>query len=419
MWQHVVARNMQSKTPMDYRCFAVCGLAALLMLVTASAHAQSTRTAEAAVQAALENEAIDAWVAARLSENEQARQATITRSNPTLAFGVDAALGQTSASGTELSWMLEQAVDVSRWRRDYRTAARHADEAIEAEDAAWRLEIATAVRAAFYTAQRAQRRLDALGAWVAALDQACTGVRARVASGDEAPIVLRRLEQALALAQLEQQAAIALAAETAATLHVWTGWQTDAPLEGALEPARGTATAPGARPELQQLEQAALAIEIERLALAPSFGQGWTVGVGYRLADTGPRAQHLVLGTLSLPLAFRDTNAPQRARLDAQAEAVRAERTRRAATYDREAEAAHRRYTVALGTLERGKQLAAAEPLAPGMLDAFHAGEAELTEVLDAFEQDRDIALTLIDLQWEARRAAIALDHALGHGVPE
>ena len=112
MWQHVVARNMQSKTPMDYRCFAVCGLAALLMLVTASAHAQSTRTAEAAVQAALENEAIDAWVAARLSENEQARQAMITRSNPTLAFGVDAALGQTSASGTELSWMLEQAVDV-------------------------------------------------------------------------------------------------------------------------------------------------------------------------------------------------------------------------------------------------------------------------------------------------------------------
>lgn len=419
MRRHRYARIRRRKSPTHHRTLAWWVAAFSLLLLASTAQAQAPRTADHAVQAALENEAIDEWVAARLAENAEARRATLTRPNPSLAFGVDAPIGQGSASGTELAWALEQTFDVSRWRRDYRSEASRADAVIAADEAAWRLEVATAARTAFYAALRLQREYEVYARWVDAIEQATTGVRARVAQGDEAPIVLRSMEQSLAHAQLAHQSRLAAAAEAAAALEAWTGWQGGAPLEGELAPTEASSTTPTQRPELARLEQMALALASEGLALPASRGQGWSVGLGYRIADTGPRAQHLVLGTVAIPLAIRDTNAPQRARLDAQAEALRAERERQSAAFGREAEAARRRYAIAFRAVEHGHALASAPPLGPDMFEAFLVGEAELDEVLAAFEQDRDIALSLLELQWEARRAAIALAHALGQGVPE
>ena len=40
-------------------------------------------------------------------------------------------------------------------------------------------------------------------------------------------------------------------------------------------------------------------------------------------------------------------------------------------------------------------------------------------DLIDAYESEAELGLARVDLQWEARLAAIALDHSLGRGIPE
>ena len=205
------------------------------------------------------------------------------------------------------------------------------------------------------------------------------------------------------------------------SLSMWTTWQARPLLVGDLQPSP-PASAPEARaptrPELARLEHLELALGAEAQAWGSPFWRGWSVGAGYRYAEVGPSTGHGFLLTLSLPLAFWNTDAPRLQRLRARQHEVSSELTLRTSLMAREVDAARRAARRGHGSLSTMSDPSRDVELTRLAQVAFDAGEASLTELLDAFESETDLQLARIDLQWEARRASIALDRSRGIGVP-
>ncbi len=113
-----------------------------------------------------------------------------------------------------------------------------------------------------------------------------------------------------------------------------------------------------------------------------------------------------------------ETSRARLERLRAQRDDLRSELTLRTREADRQTRAERTRLDAALDALEVTPDPSRDADLSRLAEVAFDANEASLTELLDAFESEANLRLARIDLQWEARRAAIALEHSLGLGVP-
>ena len=409
------------KSPMVHRLF-VCGCLFLACLtVPATAEAQSEVNADDVVRSALARPEVEERFSAQVSGVRAELDEATVFPTPTLGLAHEQVFGDLNVGYLEFSAMVEQRFDLSGWRGALRESLPHRESALRAETDAWQLEAATTVRVAFYRVRRHDERVAALDAWIARLEDGLVGVRAREEGGDASAYQVRRIEREIELARATRATEASARAEAWAELERWTMWQTRPVLVGALQPPPPTPT-PDARaplrPELARLEHLELALDAETQAWGAPFWRGWSVGAGYRYAEVGPSTGHGFLVTLSLPLAFWNTDAPRVQRLRARQLEVSSELTLRTSLVAREVDAAHERLDAAMASLETMSGPSRDAELTRLAQVAFDAGEASLTELLDAFESETELQLARIDLQWEARRAAIALDRSRGIGVP-
>ncbi len=417
---HVV-QSLCSKSPMVHRFLVSACVLLGCIVVPAAAAAQAEVSVDDAVRAALARPEIQERFSAQVASVRAELDEATVFPTPSLGLAHEQVLGDLNVGYLEFSAMVEQRFDLSGWRGALRESLPHRESALRAETDSWQLEVATAVREAFYRVRRHEERLAALDSWITRLERALDGILAREERGDASALQVRRVEREIELAHATRATEASAHAEAWAELDRWTTWLERPVLVGDLQPpppTRAPEATPPLRPELARLEHLELALDAEADAWGSPFWRGWSVGAGYRYAEVGPSTGHGFLVALSLPLAFWNTDAPRVQRLRARQLEVSSELTLRTSLVAREVDAAQELLDAAMRSLETISTPSRDAELTQLAQVAFDAGEASLIELLDAFESETELQLARIDLQWEARRAAIALDRSRGIGVP-
>jgi cobalt-zinc-cadmium efflux system outer membrane protein len=413
--------TLRLKTPIVARLFA-----ALLIVLTVAmperASAQGPAegpswTVDEAVERALENPEIEAVLAASIeAARAEVDEATVRRT-PSLNIDHEHVLGSARVGYIQTTAMIRQTFDFTPWRRRLKESVPHREAALQAETDQWSLEVATAVRLAFYQVRYHEERIAAIDAWIVRLEQGVAAIDKRRAGGDASPYEVRRVERELEIARARRAQEQARLAEAWADLSAWTPWDVQPSLTGALTPSDVPAGDLATLPKIVQLEQRELALDAELDVWGRPFGRDWSFGAAARYARQGGDNGYGFMLTLSVPLTFWNTDRPRIDRIRAEHEQVEGQ-LRYARTLAEQAEQATRKRLKAaldaLGSLPTAEHDAELSHLAEA---AFGAGEGTLIELLDAYESEAELHLARIDLQWEARRAAIDLQRRLGIGV--
>lgn len=390
----------------------------LLVSVSRAGVAQDAWTVEDAVRVATSLPEVAELLDAELASIDAATAVAALRELPRLGADVEQMLGDDALRVTEATLGFETTFDLHNWRRELWAAADERRLAARADLASAELELAAVVRRAFFAVRRAEERASALDDWIARLERGVTDTAARVDRGDVSRFELRRVERELTTARAERALAEDELAEAWAELERWAPAESRPRLVGDLMPERVEADRQRL-PELRGLEHLSAALDAEADSWGASWARDWTFGAGYRLVNTRADTGHGFVLSLSMPLLTR-TNG------EARAMRLRAERDRVA----RELDVRQARLFAAEAAVERrlADARAACESVGEGEIDdelialaeaAYGAGEATLTELLDAYESQLQLALVRVELQWAARRAAIELRHLRGIGGPQ
>jgi cobalt-zinc-cadmium efflux system outer membrane protein len=409
--------TLRFKTPIVARLFA-----ALILLFTvavpdrASARGPSW-TIDEAVDQALANPEIEAVLAAEIDAARAEIDEATVRQTPFLGIDHEHVIGSARVGYIQTTAMIRQTFDFTPWRRRLQASVPHREAALRAETEQWSLEVATAVRLAFYQVRYHEERITAIDAWIARLAQGVSAIDKRREGGDASPYEVRRVERELEIAVAQRAQEQSRLAGAWADLGAWTPWEAQPSLTGALTPNDVPAGELDALPQIVQLEQRELALDAELDVWGRPFGREWTFGAAARYAHQGGDNGYGFMLTLSVPLTFWNTDRPRVDRLRAEHERVEGE-LRFARTLAEQAEQATRERVKAafdaLGELPAAERDAELSQLAEA---AYGAGEGSLLELLDAYESEAELRLARIDLQWEARRAAIELQRRLGIGA--
>ena len=406
---------MRLKTPSIGRLLALFGLLA----APAPASAQGdVWTEEQAVARALANPDVKDALEGRIRADRAEVEAATVVPTPTLEVAHEQVFGDEQVAYLESTVGLHQQLDLSSWRGRLRETLPHREAALRAETDEWRLLVATSVRAAFFEVRYREERLRALDEWMGHLERGVAVSTARQERGDASLYDLRRVQRELETAAAQRAREEAILEEAWAALRTWSQWTSRPTLTGALPPDGLSKQASETLPELRRLQHLELALSAEEAAWGSPFWRGWSIGAGYRFAEAGSESGHGFVASLSIPLAFWNNDLPEIDRLRAEQAAIGGElRFGRTLAEQAEAAAGERleRALAVLSNLRVPERDAELTHLAE---TAYGAGEATLTELLDAYESETELALSRIDLQWEARRAAIELDRRRGNGVP-
>ena len=408
--------ELRAKSPTVYRIFVLVtgALASLPSVATAGG---APLTAEGAVRRALERPDVAALFEARRRHVVTEAAEATTWPTPTLSLGHEQLWFGRRAGEIEATLGVEQTFDPSGWRDRLDDALPHKVSALAAEARAWRLDVATSVRAAYFEVRYRQARAQAFEPWIAKLESAVAALRIRLERGDAASYELRRVRRDLHLAELQRAHERAQLAAAWTELRELVRWSERPTLADTLLP-EAAATAPDRDlPELERLEQVSAALGAESAAWGTPFLRGWTVGAAYRLGHADAGLGHGFALTLSVPLTLWNNDEPRLARLRAQRAFVEGELGMKRGRFERAQDAARRRLEACLELVRRSATSADAE-LTRLAERAYGAGESPLSELLDVYESETQLQLAQIDLQWEARRASLALDRSRGLGVP-
>ncbi len=407
--------GLRSKSPSGSRLFV-----ALLVMLAASpvAAQQAALTADDVVRLVLGLSSTAELEAARLAEVRHEMEEQTVHPVPSLGLAHEQILGYDDVSSLEFTATVEQQLDLTDWRGRLREAQRPRAAAVTASIDQRELETATAVQTAFFAVRHREERVAVLAWWIARLDSGLESVSAREARGDASTLEVRRVERAKDIARAQLATESSLMAEAWATLDSWAGWDTRPELSGVLVPS-GSGERPRVEPpNLARLSQLSSALEAEAAAWRNPFLRGWVLGAGYRLADSPAGTGHGFTLSLSIPLALWNVDEARVERIESERSAVELELDYLRAQATRSQEAARDRLRRVLQALDTLPDSAVDGELTRLAETAFAADEASLTELLGAIESEADLRLTRIDLEWEARRAALDLNHELGIGVP-
>ena len=305
------------KSPMDYRLFVwsvsmtrsqrilAATLAAVVTLgclpVTALCQpAAGPQTAEDSVRRALDHPSVKDVMDARIRAVRAEIREHTTFPVPSFALEHEQVLDE-----LEFAAVVEQAFDLSGWRGRLAEAGPYRESALRSELDVWRLDVAVAVRTAFYSVRYREERVRLLDAWIARLEKGLTTIEARRKRGDATTYSVRRIERELEIGKAQRATEASALAEAWGELEAWTHWDTRPPLKGDLEPAAASdAPSPkttDALPQLLRLQHLELALDAEIDAWGSPFWRGWTVGAGYRYVESGAETGHGFLVSLSIP----------------------------------------------------------------------------------------------------------------------
>jgi outer membrane protein, heavy metal efflux system len=320
--------------------------------------------------------------------------------------------------------VLSQRFDLSGRRGLLGDAAARRAEAAEAEGALVRLDVEAEARRAFADALAQERRVGILRAAVERLETVVGAVALRAASGDVAGYDRRRVEreQVTVLGRLDvEEGALARARSRLAALIGAVDPLAPLALRGDL-----TATAPPplatlaerlpSRPDLEALDLEARSGELEARAAGRWLIPEVELGGGLKSVDAGSGRDSGFAAALTIPIPLFSRGQDERLRGDARARAARgrlslAVDAARAAVAGLHADAtrlaaAAARYRES-GTADGAALLRSAEA-------AYRGGEVGVLELIDAYRAALDAELSLVELEWAARRARIDLDRTAG-----
>jgi cobalt-zinc-cadmium efflux system outer membrane protein len=409
---------MHRKTPTVTRLFAALIWFAIALAPQRASAGGPSWTADDAVAQALANPEIEAVLEAELQATRAEIDEAVVHPTPSLSIDHEQVFGGPPAGYLQTTAMVRQTFDFTPWRRELRESVPHRESALRAQNQQWRLEVATAVRLAFYEVRYHEEQIAAIDGWIARLERGVADSDKRRERGDASSYEVRRIERELEIAVARRAQAQSRLAEAWASLAAWTPWSAQPSLQGELPPGAATTGQLDTLPRITQLEQQQRALDAELDAWGVPFGRGWSLGVAYRFARVGTDNGQGFMATLSLPLSLWNTDKPRKQRIEAERERVEGELRFARTLAEQAAEASRQRLRDSLDALAQLPSPERDAELSSLAESAYAAGEATLIELLDAFESEVDLQLSRIDLQWEARRAAIELQRRLGIGAP-
>ena len=226
--------SLRAKTPTINRIFVTLVAATAL---SAPARADGAPwSADDAVRHALANPALAALLdAAERTASADAAGATLLPT-PAVELSHEQLLGGRDRRGFDFSAQLRQTFDVSGWRSHLRAALPLHVAALRADADAQRVDLAAAVRLAFYEVLYRQSRLAAMDAQTGHLDRGVAAMLARKEHGDASTYDVARIDRARQLALAERAAEASRLAEAWATLDALTLWDERPELSGELSP---------------------------------------------------------------------------------------------------------------------------------------------------------------------------------------
>jgi len=242
-------------------------------------------------------------------------------------------------------------------------------------------------------------------------------LRARAEEGEAAGIEARRLD--LEVEVLEREAAV-VSAEARARRSAAAVWS--APVTGDVAPARPPLAAPpasaniGDRPDLKALAHRVAAAESQhqlqrRVLEPPEISVGWLEIRGNLQSFDGP-----VLG-VAWPLPVFDRNQGTRRAAAAEADRARSELEFARRRAEQHAHAALASYSDLFKVVVHGGASTAENDVADAVLAAFAAGEASLTDMLDALRATVGVEMARLETFARALDAERELEAALGRPV--
>jgi cobalt-zinc-cadmium efflux system outer membrane protein len=319
--------------------------------------------------------------------------------------------------------LLSQRFDLSGRRGLRGDAAARRVEVAAADVALFRLDVEAEARRAFGDALAAERRVSIEKAAVERLEGVAAAVARRAASGDVAGYDRRRVERErlTALGRLDvEEGALARARARLATIIGATEPSTPFALRGDLTPSPPPplpklAERVSSRPDLRALELEARAGELETRAAGRWFIPEVEVGGGLKTVDAGTGRDSGFAAALTVPIPVFSRDQDERLRGDARARGARGRFSLAIDAARAEVAGLHAEATRLAGAAARYRE-AAADPAAllRTAEAAYRGGEVGVLELIDAYRAALDADLSLVELEWAARRARIDLDRTSG-----
>jgi outer membrane protein, heavy metal efflux system len=338
--------------------------------------------------------------------------------NPTLVVTHQRALN--GPTDTETLLGLSVPLGIGGRRFVLQDAARARQAQASAQSRGTMLEAALEFRQAYATAAADRERLQAATEQQAALTKLSARIKALAKGGEAAGYDLLRQETQARIHARALESLRGRAARSQALLDAWTGQAISLP-EGALfavagkRPDRETAPSLDSHPRAERLAAEAQAGELEARAARRRWLPELEVFAGYRATDFGTEQGRGIALGLNAPLTFFDHGQGEAIRADATASVARAQ----LAVFKRKQRAA-----VAAALAELDVLVAARGDAEQVAVDAqqvqlraeqlYAAGEASITELLDACRATEEARFGAIALGEQIAQARLALMEAQG-----
>lgn len=383
---------------------------------------QSGLTEREAVAAALSR---PAWMEAetgRVAVAESVVAEAGLMPNPVLAFGRDR-VGMAAGDITERSVQISQTFDLSG-RRSLRLEA--ADRRLEAErfdGRIRRLGIISEVRQAFAGTLHRIGIQSALELWLRRVEEAAKVTTQLAKAGEASGYDRRRIEREAHTAKARlsvAQADVVRSRDLLAALAGKTPAEATRLIGDLLPDAAPSLDVLQARlrerPDLASLHAQTRAFELEHQAAERGWIPDLTLGIGQKNLNETVRSGSGPIVGMSFSVPLFDHGQAMQQRSLAQAQTARAEHALALAKADAELRGAWHQanelrkaaLTYRLDVSDGGHNLSGTAET------AYHAGEAGLLELLDAYRTELDYSITELDLALRARLAHVDLETLSG-----
>lgn len=416
-------RPLTFSKPTATRCLWL----ACLGLMTSGAHAQSvdssvSLTEADVVERVLRREALRDVVEGNVAAKAGRARAAGAYPNPQLIYSREQTYGALGTGEDYLS--LAQTIDLGGRRGRNSDAGERRAEATRLEGDAARLAIAAEARMRFYDVLYRRGRVTAIEGWLVRIDEALSVVTRREAAGDAANYDRKRLERerAMAIGRLEMERAGS--ERSTAGLQALLG--NDTPIQtltGALLPDADPSALPNLRaasaqrPDLLALDREVEAATLDHDAASRWWAPDLRLEGGFKGVGMGAqgRSDGFLLGaSLSLPLW--DQSGGQALAAEGEARAARGRRSLVASELQAELGGVHlEAVRLRNAAIELRAQTTAISNEVVRIASAGYAGgELGLLELLDAYRGAADDGLSVLDMEYAARRARIEIDRMTG-----
>lgn len=322
-----------------------------------------------------------------------------------------------SSRRDEFTVSLHHTLDLTGWRHQLRTAAKLRSESVALQSEASKLDVANAIRLAFWKVRFHEDRLRIYTDVQARFVEALRIIEARASAGDAAGLDVLRIKRQLQLIQTEALSESLQLEEAWSQLDEWRAQGPRPALTGLLAPP-DTTFAVRENPLLKQLsvEHSALSQEAEALG-SPGF-RNWEIGAGYRLENEDTTG-HGALFSLTIPLALWSLDEPKKAAIQAKKDVLEVQKEVFENRLKRAQESSELRLNKALAALKSRSSETNDSELSDLITKAYGADEATLFDLIEALRSDVELGLARAELEWEARRAHIELQYLTSWEPPK